>query len=358
MRVVVKRIKRNPEKFEVIDLYTALGRDRNYKLSVEEDVNAFMARIRASLQVSFDSPILLHGKRVEAMFAHVAGALGRCRLIKQEDSGDFYSDDADIQAPDYSLVTKDGRRLFVEVKNCNHNNIRSPFTISREYFAKLESYSAMQGADLKVAIFFSRFQTWVLLSKESFQEQRKRYAITFPNALARNEMSSLGDRMIGTTPSLEVQLLADPNKEAAINDEGVARFIIGSLRFFCGGRELLSDMDRQIAFYLMRYGKWYESAAEAILDEEKLLGVRFEYEPEAPSEGQDFQMIGTLSTMVSTAYCERTTHQESVVALDVNVDPEVFSLVIPEGYKSEDLPLWQFIIEPNPDFIPKLSAPN
>lgn len=54
--------------------------------------------------------------------------------------------------------------------------------------------------------------------------------------------------------------------------------------------------------------------------------------------------------MVSASYGEQTTYEQSVIALDTNLDPGVFSVKIPEGYKGKYLPLWQFIIQPNPDF--------
>ena len=116
----MKRIKRNPEKFEVIDLFTALGREHGYKLSVKEDVEDFIDRIGSSLKASQENPNLLHGKRVESLFAHVAGALGNCRLIKQEDSGEAFTTENNIQAPDYKVVLNDGSQYFIEVKNCGN----------------------------------------------------------------------------------------------------------------------------------------------------------------------------------------------------------------------------------------------
>lgn len=34
----------------------------------------------------------------------------------------------------------------------------------------------------------------------------------------------------------------------------------------------------------------------------------------------------------------------------VKYDPAFFELKIPHGYKGADLPLWQFAIQPNPEF--------
>lgn len=54
--------------------------------------------------------------------------------------------------------------------------------------------------------------------------------------------------------------------------------------------------------------------------------------------------------MVSAAYRDLTVDDEGVFSLDVRYDPEFFELRIPEGYKGNALPLWQFSIQPNPEF--------
>ncbi len=36
--------------------------------------------------------------------------------------------------------------------------------------------------------------------------------------------------------------------------------------------------------------------------------------------------------------------------MDTNLEPTVFSVTIPKKYKGIDLPLWQFIMQPNPEF--------
>lgn len=63
-----------------------------------------------------------------------------------------------------------------------------------------------------------------------------------------------------------------------------------------------------------------------------------------------FSMIGELSSMISSSYGEQTVYEKSVIALDTNLEPSVFSVKIPDKYKGNNLPLWQFIIQPNPDF--------
>lgn len=346
----MKRIKRNPERFEVIDLFTALGREHGYKLSVEEDASDFIERIGKSLKASKDDPNLLHGKRVESLFAQVAGALGNCRLIKQEDSGEAFTTEQDIQAPDYKVILNDGSQYFIEVKNCHFPNIKSPYPFKKDYLRKVENYADLHNTPLLFAVYFSRQNKWFLLRKESLIEQKNRYVTDFIDAMAQNEMSLLGDRTIGTEPDLSIELLADRSKEAKVNENGEVNFIIGGVKIYSSDREVTDDLEKSIAFYLMRFGTWVESEAKGIFDGDEFLGARFSYAPEFPPEEQHFSMIGELSSMVSSSYGEQTVYEKSVVALDTNLDPGVFAVEIPDGYKGKDLPLWQFIMQPNPDF--------
>lgn len=347
----MKRLVRNPEKFEVIDLFTALGRDRNYRLKVDENIEDFMSRVRASLKASMDNPTLLHGKRVEALFPHVAGALGQCALIKQEDSGAMFSNNPDIQAPDFAITLKDGRRLLIEVKNCNFGNPKSPYGFKKEYMESLESYAKLQGAELKFAIYFSRINKWCLVSKESLIEQKNRYVTTMITAMAQNEMAILGDRMLAVIPNIALELIADPSKESLITPDDQASFTISDVRLYSGDVEIVEPVEKNLAFYLTRFSKLTTDTPNVILEDEKLVGVRYEFYSENENvEDQPFTIVGDLSSMVSTAYGEHTVYERSVIALDTNIDPFIFSVEIPEDYKSHQLSLWQFIMQPNPDF--------
>lgn len=346
------RLKRNPEKFEVIDLFTALGRVNGYKLGVEEDADDFIKRVSKSLQSSFKNDRLKHGKRVEALFAQVAGALGNCQIIKQEDSGNIFLNNSDIEIPDYSLVLKDGTRLFVEVKNCNHTNHRSYYGLSKDYVAKLEKYARLNGAPLKFAIYFSRFNKWILISKDLLIEQHNRYVIDFVYGTARNEMSILDDRMIAAFPPITVEFLADQELEPKIDENNQAHFTVSDVKLYCKDEEILDPIEKNIAFYLVRFGSWDEVDAVAVMDGDKFRAARFVYEPEHPhyENNQEWCSIGDLSSMISTAYNEHTVYERSVIALDTDSDPDVFSVEIPDGYKGDKLPLIQGRWLPNPDF--------
>ena len=82
----IDRSHRNPEKFDVIDLYDAIGRDKGYRLGNPEDEAEFSALVTEALS-SAQSPTMVHGRRVEAMFSYITASLGKSLLIKKEDCG-------------------------------------------------------------------------------------------------------------------------------------------------------------------------------------------------------------------------------------------------------------------------------
>lgn len=350
--VSMKRLRRLPEKFDALELYSAVSRQQGYRIGMGDDLEDFKQRIGAGLKATLQDPNVLHGKRVEAMFAYVLGALGGCMYIKQEDSGAVFASSDDFEIPDYRVVTNEGELLLIEVKNFHMKELGSRFYLKRAYLAKLAAYADMNHARLKVAIYFSRINRWILLSPEAFLIDGRRVYIDLPHGMARNELSLLGDRMIATLPPLSIEFTGDPQDErAVVQPDGTAVFTIRQVQMKCAGKVITQEEEKRIAFYLMRYGRWPESEAPASIVEGRLVALTFVSKPdEGPSNDQPFHIVGDLSSMVSAAYRDLTVGDEGVFSLDVRYDPEFFDLRIPEGYKGNALPLWQFSIQPNPEF--------
>lgn len=347
----MKRLSRNPLKFDPIELFSAVSRDNDYNIDIEEDINDFIAKFGISLKSSLKNMNMIHGKRVEALFAHIAGALGKCAMIKQEDSGNIFAAGKPIQAPDYSITLKDGRRFLVEVKNCHHENPKDDYQFRKDYVERLENYAALQGTTVKFAIYFSRIHKWVLLSKDSMTVHRNKYTTNFIEAYAMNEMITLGDRLIGSTPNLSFELISRKGNEAIITEDGQASITIGDVKMYCAGVEITNNVEQHIAFYLIRFGSWTTNTPVAQMNGDRVESVRYEFYPDVPWEKeQGFAILGELSSMVTSAYNEHTVYESKIIALDAKVDPEVFSVKIPDGYSGEQLPLWQLAVQPNSEF--------
>lgn len=307
----MKRLARNPMRFEPIELFTAVSREHNYKIEAEGDVDSFLAHLGESLKASLKNQTMLNGKRIESLFAHVAGALGHCKLIKKEDSGDIFSDTQDIQAPDYSIVLKDGTRLLVEVKNYHEPNPTKMFSLKRDYVEKLERYASLQDANLKIAIYYSRTNNWTLLSKSSFTRKGNNYLIDIHSAFAKNEMKILGDRLICALPNLEIEFLASNQSEVVELKRFNGGIEFSDMRIFCAGNEVIDPKEKQIALYLIRFGRWKHKGPIMRRNSNQQLLIRYEFSPQGYKEQvTGHKIIGDLSSMVSIAYNEHTVYQK------------------------------------------------
>ncbi|GAB2797517.1 hypothetical protein GCM10027040_25200 [Halomonas shantousis] len=348
----MKKLKRNAEKFDVLELFADMATEHGYDLNDPLDQEDFVIRVRSSIEESKKSKNAIFGKRIESLFAYVAGALGKVILLKQEDSGDIYFSGEEMLAPDYRITFHDNEQLLVEVKNCHHKNPANKYSIKKDYFNKLKKYADLNGLDLKLAIYFSSWNFWALLSIESFEENKNSYTIDLARAMACSEMAHLGDCMVGTAPDLELHLLADAAEAAEageIDDSGRALFITRDVKIYCTGNEVTDEEEKKIAFYLIRFGTWLESETEAIVSDNKLLGIKFVYSPESQEES-NFAIIGHLSTMITNGFRNHTVKNGDVFALKLGLDPSVFKVLIPQEYKGKNLPLWRFVIQSNPDF--------
>lgn len=86
----MKRLPGNPGKFDLVELFTAVSRQQGYRIDVASDVQAFKSGLDASLAEALGDVKLLDGKRVEAMFGHVAGARVGVDLLNRK-TGERFS---------------------------------------------------------------------------------------------------------------------------------------------------------------------------------------------------------------------------------------------------------------------------
>src|SRR5205823_9554983 len=138
----MKRIPRQSSALGVMDLFDVIGPSADLKLNDSGVLQTFLNSVSDAFTSAQGTPTLLHGRRVEAMFAYVAAALGKCIAIKEEDAGDLYASSTDLQAPDYRLILNDETEILVEVKNCHKRRLTAPLTFSPQYIQKLRNYEA------------------------------------------------------------------------------------------------------------------------------------------------------------------------------------------------------------------------
>jgi len=345
----LKKLRRNIDKFGAFDLFSNLAAEHGFKLDDADSQQDFIEKVRNTFECSKNNKIIIYGKRIEALFAYVVGALGEAALLKQEDEGSLYYIGEDIIVPDYRIILKDSSQYLVEVKNHHSENIYDEFVVKKDYYQKLRKYSDLCNVDLKFGIYFSVPNKWALISIDAFNERDDSYTIDFASSIAKSEMALIGDRTIGTRPDLELQLLTNSNEANEIDKDGKAVFTTREINIYSAGHKISDSLEKEIAFYLIQFGDWEEKQAEAIIERGKLLGMRFIFAPHIETE-DNFSLIGTLSTMISNMFKQHTVVDGKVIAVDSHLDPERFKVFIPTHYKGKELPLWRFTIQPNHDF--------
>jgi len=171
--------------------------------------------------------------------------------------------------------------------------------------------------------------------------------------MARSEMSVIGDRKIATLPVLRFEVLCDQDgTNPTISDDGTAKIIIRGVHMYCTDERLESSVEGKLAFYFMRYGDWEVAQDPVVMVDGAISKVSFSASPRERVTDQEFEIVGSLSSMNSNAFRELTvSDDDGIVSLDVKYDPSFFELKIPEDYRGKGLPLWQFIIQPNPEFF-------
>lgn len=318
-------------------------RSSSLKLDDKEAINSL---IRKGLDDIGNNDQRQHGHRIESMFAYMAGALGNCNLVKQEDaSGLCLVADDKITVPDYRITTKDGVTFLVEVKNCRKRKI----SFKQTYIKSLKKYAELSNWDLKIAIYWSNLKIWTMISPSWFNYQKDKYCVHLDKALAMNEMALLNDRMIATKPPLRLKLIMDEEKTSEIDKNGKCLFTIRDVEIFCGYALIEDILEKNIAFQLILAGKWKEEE-NILIQNNKINYIEYEYTPVEVIENQPFASLGFLSSIVSTKYDSLTVHNGQIERLAPECEPEQLQIFIPQDYKGKNLLLWQFLMQPNPKY--------
>ncbi len=343
---MTQHVKRQSPQAQAITLLDAVARSEGLKVGKQTTTQLVLTRIRELTQLN---PILMHGKRVEAMFAFVAAALGKCSAIREEDVGAVFAAE-DVQPPDYRVVLLDGAELLIEVKNCHEAT--KPLRLKTDYVKRLANYGKLFDRPVKLAIYWSRWNAWSLVPLEILKLSSAKASIRFPDAMMANEMATLGDHMIGTTPPLTLRLYSDPSesRKAARNQRHI-RFRIRGVEVFCGGQRVEDKREQSIALHFMMFGRW-APRQKLEIQKNELVWLEWILEPEQPPADQEqpeqeFRIVGDASSMISRHFDFSTVSLSGEIErLQPLADPSKFGIDIPYDYKGKDVRLWRFVLQP------------
>lgn len=340
--------RRGGSLHEVYELFDALGQVSKFDLLDPDSSEKFMKEVKRLFEEGRDQPQFNFGKRVEAMFEFVAASLSKCQLVKKEDAGTHFtpSRKQKLQPPDYSVVTQDGQQVLVEVKN-HHVNPLKPWSIRLSDLRALQRYAKLTQRPLYFAIFWSWTRIWTLVPDNILIESGGKACLEFTKALRANYMSMfLGDVMIGTTPPLTFRVNCDLSKERVVGPDGLTHFTIASVDLLCAGKNLDQPIERMIAWYLLYYGGWNCNGWEAVVENGELVATELNCIPEEPVQEQNFQFVGSLSSMMSRHYDTLTIRNGKVAKHRAEGSSDQLGVVIPIDYKGDSLPLWRFLLQP------------
>ena len=349
---MVTKLARNPEKFDTFELYTKLCAQNSLDITDPKSVDQVMDTLKVALKENHKNLNLVFGKRVEAMFSIVAASLGKCCLIKQEDGGEVYCNEA-VSIPDFRIVLKNQSSFLVEVKNYHREPFNNTYSFTKKYFESVIRYSELVNSPLKFAIYYSKLNWWLLLSPDVFEVRGNRYVIEFTDALKQNEMLTLGDEWLSTTPPIDLYLVSDPAKPAFLNEEtGETNFTLKKVLCYCAGKIVTGEKERELLNIFALYSTWIETSIDPVLVGERLIGIKYRFEPGGDEYSENgFDHLGQVSAMISSMYKNITESPSGeVIAVDTTREAKSFSILIPADYKSEELPLWRFHIQADKDW--------
>lgn len=343
-----KRIKRNPTKFETLDLYRMAAVKEGYSFSDPDNSHKFITKVEEEFNKAKSSSTTLHGLKTQALFEYVAASLGNCAVIKSEDSGDISTDVENLNVPDFRILLQNGQQFLVEVKNFHQGKAPdASYSFKKNYFEALYKYATLFKCDLKIAIYWVLWNSWTLIPYSRFKLEKDKYYISWHDAHFYNQMSLLGDFLVGTLPPLILKIMSNSSKSRIVKANGETAFTIGDVEFYCGNNRIEDKFEQNLAFYFMNYSDWLTEEAEAHIQGSELIDIEFRTKPQELIPEQNFQLLGTMSQMISREFNAHTVKEGSIERLSPSLEPSALGVVIPKNYKGKALKLWLLYIQPN-----------
>lgn len=337
----MKRIPRDPLKFDIFDAYAEYGREGKVSLYDPKVTQGFLARIQDSIDNSQKDARFIHGQWAQAMFEALVIELGNFQIMKQEDAGRVHVEDS-VKVPDFRMVLNDGSQMLIEVKNFYQGDKpEKSFELSQDYFTEILRYSSLMNFDVKIAVYWVVWNMWTLVSPSVFQKTEKKMVLPLVEAMRMNEMAKLGDMSIGTKFPLGIRVIADPTKPRSIDKSGKGSFSIAKIELFCADRVITDKVERNVSLYLMLYGNWKEEPLTGLCVENLPEYVEYRLMPLKDNK-QGFEIIGELSSMFSRFYAQATVEGGKIGQLKIDITPGSLGQLIPKDYQGKVLPLWRF----------------
>ncbi|WP_159027839.1 hypothetical protein [Streptomyces pactum] len=318
-----------------------------------------MAAIGHALRASLDNISRLQGQQAQYAFEAVVVALGGVRLIKTEDSGSYYFDDADgeLRPPDFRIILRDGTVLLVEVKLVPPGKEKKVKVRAKDMEAT-EAYARATGGRLLYAHYWSGPNLWTLVPPSAFQRDVGQQRLTVSAAMMANEMGILGDAFLGGKPPLTVSVLMDTGMEKSVEaeDESDQRLMTtAGVELSSAGKVIKDPAELKLAWFLAWHSGWIPTQRAQFDSLGRVARINYDFAPDVDKDQmreiakQGFAFFGALSTLYTARFRRATTTDGGDIrALSEEPRPALMAQLVPEDYWEQDriLGLWKFNLKP------------
>lgn len=292
----MKEIPRNPVPFEAVHWLADFCKVRGLTIHDPLARNAFAAWMVDQVGALADDERRLKGIVEESIFEHLVVELGNVTLVKKEDLGPITCDEP-VQIPDYR-VELDGDSLLVEVKSARRS---AGLEVKKQEFSRLVRYAERAGLRLRFAVLWTDCgDWWALVPPEAFRRKGKFFLLDFEQSMIENEMSLLGDRMLGVRTPLKMRIVTDPSRPRSIDSHGLASYTIQAVEFYCQNRLIEDERGKNLAFFILLFNS---GGAQPVLDladdNSTIIAVEWLFAPELDQDQQDMIGVGSLSSLYS-----------------------------------------------------------
>ena len=322
-------------------------RAKGLSLSEPTGLDRFLKELSEILPKHKANTALLHGFRAQTMFAYFAAALGGCKIINEEDSGEFYLAAQGFKRPDFRLLPHSGQDFFVEVKNFHRSDTEAPYVLQSEYATCLQNYADAFQKPLLFAIYWARWQNWTLTPLAAFSRVGETYSISLPEAIKHDQKRLLGDCLIGIAKPLALRLYTDPAHPRKLTPSGQVQFTVQRAAFYAAGREITDKFEKRLAWFFLRYAQWEDIQQIPHIEGGEVICMEFRGEREDPNPQQAFLMVGPLSQMISRQFNELTVEEGKIHHLSPAIQPGKLGVLIPAGFVGDVLGIWRFTVQPD-----------
>jgi hypothetical protein len=348
----MQRIQTDIKRFDILRAFDQFLVSAGLKLGDASGITKFLEQVSQSADEHQKNQILIHGLRVQNMFAFLAAAMNGCKIITEEDNGEFFTDTLTLKRPDFRILTKKSQEFFVEVKNFNQDDPLEPYPLKTDYAGKLEVYAREFEKPLLFAIFWRKWGIWTLNPLRCFTNDGQKYSLLLTDALRHDQMFLLGDVMIGITKDLKLRIITDPEFPRTPDKCGKFRFRIQKAALWIGGKEIIDKTEQKIGWFFFLHGAWTGMDQPCHIENNEVLWIDMVPTHEEAEHDNGFDMIGTLSRMIANQFNSVTVDDGVVTRLLPIVGPEKFGISIPDGFKSDVLGIWRFTMLPDQPVFP------